>query len=134
MPVVLSMSLTRTDNPCVGLQLAYPEPDGEHPFRRPWCCCLPCQLAAPELCLQHGDPASAAKTVQLSLHSHAVAAILAGLSHAADRGGLEEVADHLAATQTFYGIFGVFMTPDLPAASVLSAMSYGMPLSGPAED
>lgn len=35
-----------------------------------------------------------------------------------------------SALQTFYGIFGVFMTPDLPAASVLSAMSYGMPLKG----
>ena len=27
--------------------------------------------------------------------------------------------------QTFYGIFGVFMCPDLATASVLSAMSYG---------
>ena len=35
------------------------------------------------------------------------------------------VADAYAAPQTFYGIFGVFMTPALPAAAVLSSFSYG---------
>ena len=74
------------------------------------------------------------KTVQLLFHSHGVAVIWAGLSLAAGRHGLEASAgatDPVFAMQTFYGIFGVFMTPDLPAASVLSAMSYGMLLSGP---